>query len=249
MNPPYYFITEKGKSKIYFEIKDYQGKEGIIKKEIIKKATSGTILKTHLDKKIIIYEANYKDIIENFKRGPQTIILKDASYIILNSIDKNKTVLEAGTGTGSMTAYFSLYSKKVLSFEERKEFYELAKKNLEQYNYKKEFKNYKIINDNIKNVKKHTKEKFDVLFLDLPNPKEILPYIEENLKEDTTIICYLPNITQMVETTNYLREKNYYIQETLEIIKRNWTFKGRISKPEKDLLHTAFLLFAKKTKE
>ncbi len=247
MEAPYYFITEKGKTKIFFEIKDYHGKEGVIKKETIKKAHSGEILKTHIDKKVTIYKASYKDIIQNFRRGPQTIILKDASYIILKTIDKTKTVLEAGTGSGSMTAYFSLYSKEVLSFEERKEFYELSKKNLEQYNYKKEFKNYKIINDNVKNIKKHTKKKFDVLFLDLPNPKEIIPFLEENLKEDSTIICYLPNISQMIETTNYLREKNYIIEETLEIIKRNWTFKGRISKPEKDLLHTAFLLFAKRS--
>ncbi len=247
MIPPYYFITDKGKTKVFFKVEDYHGKEGMIRKEFIKKAKSGEILKTHLDKKLIVYSAFYKDIIESFVRGPQTIILKDASYIILNSIDKTKSVLEAGTGSGSMTAFFSLYSKKVVSFEERKEFYELSKKNLELYNYKGEFDNFVLINDNIRNVKNYTGEKFDVIFLDLPNPKEILSYLEKNMKEDTLIICYLPNVSQMIETTNYLREKDYYIQETLELIKRNWVFKGRISKPEKDLLHTAFLLFSKKT--
>jgi tRNA (adenine57-N1/adenine58-N1)-methyltransferase catalytic subunit len=244
MKPPYFFYTKEGKTKVFHNLCKYEGKDGIITLEDIEKAEDGQRLQTHLNKSLIIYSANPIDIIENFRRGPQTIILKDASYIISkSSVNKNSIILEAGTGSGSMTAYFALHGKKVYSFELREEFMDISRKNLNRINQNPLFGEIELINDNVEYANKYIKEKVDVIFLDMPEPWNYFSALKPLLLDNGMIVCYVPNVTQALECANSLTE--FIIEESCEIILRNWKFSGRIAKPEKDLLHTAFLVFAR----
>jgi len=244
MEAPYFFYTKDGKTKIFHSLAKYEGKDGIITIEEIENAEDGQRLQTHLDKSLIIYSANPIDIIENFRRGPQTIILKDASYIISKaSVNKNSIILEAGTGSGSMTAYFALHSKKVYSFELREEFMEISRKNLNRINQNPLFGEIELINDDVQYANKYINEKVDVIFLDMPEPWNYFSILKSLLNQNGIIVCYVPNVTQALECANSLNE--FIIEESCEIILRNWKFLGRIAKPEKDLLHTAFLVFAR----
>jgi len=242
MEPPYYFLTKDGKSKILWQVQDYHNKDGAIKKEDIEAAKNGSQLKTAYKRDALIFAPDRIELIEGFKRGPQSVLLKDAMYIIGRlGITKESIVLDAGTGSGSMAAYLSLYAKKVISFEIKEEFLTIAKKNLEKINAD----NIEIINDSVENIKKHSSEKFDAVFLDVTRPWEMLDLIYDSLKEGAYACFYLPNMTQATEIANALGEK-FHQMETVEMIKRDWNIGGRVAKPEKDLLHTAFLMFARK---
>ena len=242
MQPPYYFITKDGKSKILWQLQDYHSKDGAIKREDIENAKQGSLLKTAYKRDALIFRPNTIEIIEGFKRGPQSILLKDAYYIIGRlGITKDSVVLDAGTGSGSMAAFFALYAKSVITFELKPEFFEVARKNLERL----KFDNITAINDSIENLKEHTIEQFDAALIDLPKPWEIIGLLYDSLKEDAWVCFYLPNMTQVSELSAALEGK-FYQMETVEIMKRDWNVRGMIAKPQKEILHTAFLVFARK---
>jgi tRNA (adenine57-N1/adenine58-N1)-methyltransferase catalytic subunit len=244
MDAPYFFRTQDGKTKIFHTLSKYEGKDGIITIEEIKEAKDGQRLQTHLNKSVIIHSANPIDIIENYRRGPQTIILKDAAYIISKaSVNKNSIILEAGTGSGSMASYFALSAKKVYSFELRNEFLEISKKNIAKIKDNPLFCEIDLINDDIQYANNYIKEKVDVIFLDVPEPWNYFSILKPLLLDNGRIVCYVPNVTQALECANNMHD--YIIEESCEVILRNWKFSGRIAKPEKDLLHTAFLVFGR----
>ncbi|BBB32596.1 protein-L-isoaspartate(D-aspartate) O-methyltransferase [Thermotomaculum hydrothermale] len=95
--------------------------------------------------------------------------------------DKDKRVLEIGTGSGYQTALLAYLSKEVVSVERLKSLYELAKKNLSKY----PFKNVELILGNGKNIEFN--EKFDRIMVTAAAsgfPEKLF----ENLKEDGIMV-------------------------------------------------------------
>ena len=176
-----------------------------------------------------------EDKIKKIKRGPAVMISKDIGAIIVNTgINKRSEVIEAGTGSGMLAAYLSRVVKRVYGYEKRKDFYELAKKN---------FKFLKIRNIKLKNedVKK-AKEKVDLIVLDLANPWEYR--LEKNLKDKGFLVCYLPNITQVMEL---VKNNKLKFIKMIEIIEREWIIDEKRARPKNVILgHTGFLVFLRK---
>ena len=55
-------------------------------------------------KELVVLPANTRDLMENIRRGPQVILPKDAANIIFHAnIRAGSIVLEAGSGSGSLT--------------------------------------------------------------------------------------------------------------------------------------------------
>ena len=177
----------------------------------------------------------FTDKIKKIKRGPAVMIGKDIGAIIVNTgINKRSEVIEAGTGSGMLAAYLSRVVKRVYGYEKRKDFYELAKKN---------FKFLKIRNIKLKNedVKK-AKEKVDLIVLDLANPWEYR--LEKNLKDKGFLVCYLPNITQVMEL---VKNNKLKFIKMIEIIEREWIIDEKRARPKNVILgHTGFLVFLRK---
>ncbi len=76
------------------------------------------------------------DLLVDLKRSTQIMYPKDIGFILTSmSIGPGQTVLEAGTGSGSMTvalAYAVGPQGRVVTYEKRPEFQNLARKNLER---------------------------------------------------------------------------------------------------------------------
>jgi tRNA (adenine57-N1/adenine58-N1)-methyltransferase catalytic subunit len=247
MHPPYFFWTKDGKTKVFHNLAKYEGKDGIIQVQDIEAADDGQRIPTHMDRNLIIHSATPIDVIESFRRGPQTIILKDAAYIVgKGSVSRESVIIDAGTGSGSMAAYFALHAKKVYSFELRAEFLEISKKNLERIKDNPLFCDIELINDDVQYANNYINERADLIFLDVPEPWNYYAILKPLLKDSGKIACYVPNATQALECTNNLN--GFIIEEACEIMLRTWKFSGRIAKPEKDLLHTAFLVFARNSR-
>ncbi len=183
---------------------------------------------------------DFREKIKSLKRGPQVILNKDIGLIITEAgIGKDSKVLEAGTGSGMLTSYLANICKKVVSYERRKEFYELA-----SHNFKKiGFKNIKLVNKDVLEAKE---KNMDTIILDLPNPKDYLDTVKKCLKEKGILVCYLPNITQIQDLSNSLNNE-FHITKITEIIRRNWIMDGNILRPKSKIIgHTAFLIFLRK---
>ncbi len=184
------------------------------------------------------------------KRGPQVILPKDVGLIATYSgLSSGKNVLDAGTGSGWLAIFLAnlAYPGKVHTYEKRKEFYELAKKNIES----SKLKNIKIHNDNIRKAK--IKSKYDIITLDLQQPYDLIKKLDKNLKEGGVFAIYSPNIEQIKECVEVFKELGYETK-TFENIVREWQV-GFSSRPvHSGILHTGFLCFgykkgAEKTKK
>ncbi len=81
-----------------------------------------------------------KDFIKNLrkiKRGPAIMLQKDIGIILGNtSIDKDSKVLDAGSGCGILSCNLARFVKKVYSYDNRKEFLDIAKENAEKFEIK-----------------------------------------------------------------------------------------------------------------
>jgi tRNA (adenine57-N1/adenine58-N1)-methyltransferase catalytic subunit len=217
----------KGIKKYFWEKDDLHTPHGIIKEEDIK---DGKVL-THSKKELSCYPANFLDKIKKIKRGPQTLLQKDLAYINLY-IEKDSTVVEAGSGTGLLAATIAQKAKQVYSYDINESHLTLAKKNLDFLNVN----NVELIN---KDIYEGFDQDPDILILDLPEPWQV----PMKLKPGATVIAYLPTITQVME----FNKTDLYIEKTIELLEREWYVSGRKVRPKSQMEgHTAFLVIARK---
>ncbi|OYT43748.1 MAG: tRNA methyltransferase [Candidatus Aenigmarchaeota archaeon ex4484_56] len=181
-------------------------------------------------------------IFKKLKRGPQIILPKDCGMIVAYSgLSSNWNVLEAGTGSGFLTIFLArlVYPGKVVTYEKRKDFYELAKNNIKI----SKLDNIEIHNKDI--IKAKIKEKFNLIVLDLKNPDKHIKKLDKYLLEDGIIVIYSPNIEQIKKSYDVLEKLEYEIK-VIENIVRKWSV-GKSTHPvSSGITHTGFLIFGEK---
>ena len=228
----YYYIEKQG---------DFHSAEGILYENDLN--SSSSYITSHIGREFIVLNATNHDISRKYKRGPQTILPKDLGYIISRTfIDKKSNIIEAGGGSGATTCFFASLTNSVLTYEIEEKNIPIINKNIQKH----ELENVTLTNKNLKDDIEDFKKKYDMLFLDLPNPIEILEKNIKCIKNGHYIVCYLPSIVQVVNLVNFAREsKKYFIEEVSEINKREWKVHKEIARPHhrKDADHTAFLIF------
>ena len=221
---------------------DYHCKEGTIKKQDL---NNNGIIESNLGFKFLNSDMNNYDKSLKIKRGPQILINKDLGYIIARTrINKNSTIVEAGGGSGAATIFFANLVKKVITYEIIEKHSEIIEHNLKKSN----ITNVKLYNKDLEEDIEKIKN-YDLLFLDLPEPMNILNKNLKGLNPSSYIVCYLPSIFQIHELVNQVTKyEHYFIEEVSEIIHREWKINSRVSRPEhqKQTDHTAFLVFIRK---
>jgi len=218
---------------------DIQTQWGIVKGEDIEKAE--TIVKGHTGKEFRVFPANFNDNFDCFKKDAQSMVKKDIAYIMINSsLGKESTVLEAGTGSGFLTAYLARYVKKVTTYDLEQSRTNLAKKNTEGAELNNiEFKEGNIY-DGIE------EKELDAVILDLPEPFRVVEHAFKALKQGGYLTIYVPQMTQIIDFVKEA-EKLFFVEKVIELNERNWNVSGNIARPRSpDVTHTAFLVFARK---
>ena len=182
---------------------------------------------------------NIVDRLKDFKRGPAIILEKDAGLIIASTgINKDSNVVDAGTGSGFLAAYFANICNKVTTYENRKEFYEIAKRNL------RDFKNVKI---KFKDIYKGISEKkLDLITLDLKEPWKVLKHAQKTLNKNGFLVAYLPTINQVEILAREIKKYKFRIIKVTEVLEREWHVDDKIRPKSQMIAHTAFLVFARK---
>ena len=237
------------KTGIYYYYKeqqnqDFHSKEGVVKKEDI--LSGNTKVTAHTGREFMVFEANDYDYSQKIKRGPQLITPKDLGYIAARcGISKNSHIVEAGGGSGGATIFFSKIAKTVKTYEIKSEHVEIIKKNIEMT----KCDNVELILGDLCEHIENEKENIDLLFLDMPEPSEVIKKDLSKVKSGQYIVCYLPSITQIAEVVKTCSDKkDLYFEEITEVILRHWRVTDKVARPEfrKEIDHTAFLMFIRK---
>jgi tRNA A58 N-methylase Trm61 len=85
--------------------------------------------------------------------------------------------------------------------------------------------------------------------LDLPNPWDFL-FLEKNVKLNNYIVCYVPNLNQVFNVVNSVKEnKNLFVERIITSQVIDWIVDDKRMKPFYNLFnyqHTGFMVFIRK---
>ena len=206
----------------------------------------GEIIKTHVGEEFILSKPIFPDYLAKFKRATQVIHPKDLSLIVfLSGIGPGSIVVEAGTGSGFLTATLAYYVRpegKVYSYEVRRDFLEVAKRNLKLCG----LLDYVILKH--KNIAEGIDEKnVDAVILDMPNPWDVVAHAKSALRHGGVFASFSPTINQVEKVVETLREENFMEITSLEVFLRKIKVKKGETRPETFMIaHTGYLVFARK---
>ena len=231
-------VDDKGNTYLVDEGKDFHTKYGYLKADVLKNAKAGDVIEANTGRKFHIIEPNIIDFMRKARRGPQAVTLKDAALIAgYAGLRSGSRVVEAGTGSGilSMFLAFVVYPEKLVTYEIREDFAEIAGKNFERFSVKN-------IEPKLKDIYEGIDEKnLDAIILDLTEPWRVIDHARKALKVGGYLVSYSPSINQSRQLAEKLQGFDY---ETFECILRNW--KEDSMRPDTRMLgHTGFITVAR----
>lgn len=209
----------------------------------------GSKVVSHRGNPFFILQPGIEEIIRTTKRNTQIMYAKDIGYVLLKmNIMSGATVIEAGTGSGSLTQVIAAVigdSGHLYSYEARKEMQNLAIKNLRRVG----------LEDRVTFIHKNIEEGFDQeninsLFLDLPNPYDYMTTVKKALMPGGFFGTILPTTNQIVKLLTALRRYGFSNIEVSEIMLRYYQAEANKLRPtDRMVAHTGYLIFARSTHE
>lgn len=205
----------------------------------------GSMVLSHLGKPFYLFQPSLSDLILNIRRTTQIIFPKDVGYILVKmGISPGQTVIEAGTGSGAMTAALAFAvgpTGQVITYEIRPEMVELAKRNLETLGLSG-WTNFKL---------RDIKLGFDetdapALFMDIPRPQDYLTQVRAALRPGGFFGCILPTTNQVSDLLPALHRENFAFVEVCELLLRFYKpVPERLRPTDRMVAHTGYLVFAR----
>jgi tRNA (adenine57-N1/adenine58-N1)-methyltransferase len=229
---------EKGKSfhthKGFIQLDDLIGKE------------YGTRITSSMGVEFVALTPTLRDYVFKMQRKTQISYPKDIALILMFSgVGPGSHVVEAGTGTGALTSALAFYVKpagKVYSYEIRREFMDMALKNLKRAGVSEhvDLKN--------KDITESIDEKdVDAVVLDMATPWLVVPHAYSALKGSGVLVSFSPTIDQVVKTVESLEEEEFVDIETMECIVRGMQIERGKTRPQTLMTgHTGYITFARK---
>ncbi|MEO0097810.1 MAG: tRNA (adenine-N1)-methyltransferase [candidate division WOR-3 bacterium] len=228
---------------------ELQTHKGIIKLDEISQKDYGDEVLTHKGEKFYILKPTIVDIEMKVKRTTTIIYPKDAGLILLKThIFPGAKVVEVGTGSGAFTIVLANFVRPngiVYSYEIREDFLENAKENIKKAG---------VENNVIFRLRDVTKDGFleednsiDSVYIDLPEPWEVIKEAHRILKGGYSLFSLNPNVEQIQKTFRTLELFGFTRIKVYEILEREILVRYSGTRPKEfSITHTAYLLFANK---
>ncbi len=210
----------------------------------------GTRVRTAGGMALTAFRPRFADYVLKMPRGAQVVYPKDLGPILVYAdIYPGARVLEAGTGSGSLTGALVRAvgpDGKVVSYEVREEHRDRGVKNLEGL-FGKLPAWLEVRAGDVAEVAA-TGERFDRCVLDLPEPWGTFPALQEVLEPGAVLCCYLPTTIQVHQLVLALPDHAFVHIETFEVLRRGWHVAERSVRPDHRMIgHTGFVTVARRT--
>jgi tRNA (adenine57-N1/adenine58-N1)-methyltransferase len=210
-------------------------------------APEGTWAKASGGARLLAFRPTLADYILKMQRGAQVIYPKDIALIVTyGDIYPGAHVLEAGTGSGALTMGLARAvgeTGRVVSYEIRPDHLARARDNLAAWSgptHTVELRSGDIF-AGVPDAGFHR------MVLDLPEPWRALPTATGSLVAGGIVVCYLPTVPQVQQTTEALRAEGFVLVNVFEALVRTWTVEGRSVRPDHRMVaHTGFIITARK---
>ena len=224
----------------------YHTHRGILNHDDLIGKPWGSQVFSHQGAPFFMLQPSLADLLVDLKRSTQIMYPKDIGFILTSmSIGPGQTILEAGTGSGSMTvalAYAVGPQGRVVTYEKRPEFQNLARKNLERLGLdsRVEFKLGDIA-DGIVEID------MDACFLDLPNPWDYVQQVRLALKPGGFFCNLVPTFNQVERLLYVMRREHFAFIEVCELLLRYYKPEPtRLRPTDRMVAHTGYLTFGRR---
>jgi tRNA (adenine57-N1/adenine58-N1)-methyltransferase catalytic subunit len=201
---------------------------------------------SHLNAPFFLLQPSLADLLTDLPRTTQILYPKDIGFILVTmGIGPGKKIIEAGTGSGSMTiaiAYAVGPEGRVYSYEVQPDRQNLAKKNIDRVGLAS------WVNFKLRDIQAGVDETdADAFFLDVPNPWDYLAQVRAALKPGGFFGSLLPTINQVEQLLIALRRERFAFVEVCEILIRYYKAEPtRLRPTDRMVAHTGFLIFGRR---
>jgi tRNA (adenine57-N1/adenine58-N1)-methyltransferase len=222
-----------------------QTHRGVLNHDDLIGCTWGTRVNSHLGSAYLLLQPSLSDLMMEIKRNTQIMYPKDVGYILLAlDITAGKRVLEAGSGSGSLTTALASTigpTGHVYSYDNREALQNLARKNLVKFGLEGR------VTFKIGDVSEGFEERnLDAIFLDLPNPYDYLPQVRQALKSGGFFGSILPTTNQVTKLIFSLHREKFAFTDVCEIMLRYYkTSADRFRPTDRMVAHTGYLIFSR----
>ncbi len=223
----------------------FQTHRGVIKHDDLIGKAWGSQIFSHNGSPFFLLQPALGDVIRELPRSSQILYPKDIGYILVNmGIGPGQHVMEAGTGSGSMTTAFSFAVGKegqVTSYEIRPDMQTRARRNLEQLG----------LDDRVTFKLRDIREGFDetnvdAFFLDVQYPHEYIPQVRAALKPGGFFGSIVPTTNQVIRLLTELRANRFAFIDVVETILRFYKPEPLRFRPvDRMVAHTGYLVFGR----
>ena len=219
---------------------------GILKHDDLIGLSWGTQVFSHLGSPFFLLQPMLGDILTELPRNTQILYPKEIGFILVNmGIGNGQRVIEAGTGSGSMTVAlaFSVGKEgKVISYERRPEMQTLARKNLTRLGMEDR------VDFRLKDIAEGLDDtNVDAFFLDVPTPYDHIAQVRAALKPGGFFCSIVPTFNQAEKLLHALRRNKFAFLEMCEILLRYYKPEPfRLRPTDRMVAHTGFLIFARR---
>ena len=224
----------------------YHTHRGILSHDELIGKPWGSQVFSHQGAPFFLLQPSLADLLNDLKRSTQIMYPKDIGYILTAmSVGPGQHILEAGTGSGSMTvalAYAVGPQGRVVTYEKREEFQNLARKNLERLGLdgRVEFKLGDI-------AAGFAETDMDAMFLDVANPWDYVAQVRAALKPGGFFASLLPTFNQVAQLIQALRREHFAFVDVCELLLRFYKPEpSRLRPTDRMVAHTGYLIFGRR---
>lgn len=208
----------------------------------------GSRVMTSKDKYVYLLEPTIHDYVMKIQHGTQIVYPKELGYIAVRAgIQSGQTVVEIGTGSGSLTSYVAgIVGPRghVHTFDVDEGFMRIAAKNIERAGLSKRVTQKKL---DLKTSRTVPVRDADVALIDLGDPWEVVPKVRQMLKGSGAVFAVCPTMNQLERLAAALVRAEFTDIESTELILRNIEAReGKTRHSFQGIGHTTYLCYARK---
>ena len=224
---------------------------GIVEHDELIGGPEGVTVRTTKGMRFFAFRPTLTDFVLKMKRGAQVIYPKDIALILVYAdIFPGATVIEAGSGSGSLTIALARAvgsEGRVISYEIREDHHERAAANVEDW-----FSGAGVVPGNVELRVGDLFEGIpetgaDRMVLDMPEPWHAVGPATDSLASGGILCSYVPTVPQVQQIVEKMRRNGFGFIDTFEGLVRTWNIDGQSVRPDHRMVaHTGFLITGRK---